>query len=93
MLDVLETIYGCSEQPAAAVVRIAAWQAALVAANTGSRFWSRSTAGSLLGWRGILVQAGWRSDAVWPAGRLADLAAADAAAADLQPGVADRLVD
>jgi ATP-dependent helicase/nuclease subunit B len=99
LLDLLETVYGLSEPPSAFVVRIAAWQAALAATNTPSRFWFRSfnvdawsTARALLGWRDMLVEAGWTSPNYWPTGRLADLAAAEEAATNLPAGNTDRIV-
>ncbi len=99
MLDILETAFGLSEPPSASVVRIAAWQAALVTTDTPHRFWSRSlavdgwsSARTLLGWRDTLVEAGWRADHAWPPGRLADLAAAADAVVDMPAGIADRLI-
>ncbi|WP_037537420.1 PD-(D/E)XK nuclease family protein [Sphingomonas sp. PR090111-T3T-6A] len=97
LLDIVETNVGLSEPPAAFLVRIAAWQAALAAAGT-DRFWSASlavdgwsSARTLLAWRDMLVEAGWSASDDWPAGRIADLAAAERLADDMPAGVADRL--
>jgi len=98
LLDLLETIYGLSEPPTAHVVRIAAWQSALAAVDQGQRFWSASfavdawsSARTLLSWRDMLVEAGWNAETPWPAGRIADLAAAEATAVDFPPSIADRV--
>lgn len=97
LLDILETILGLSEPRAAFVVRIAAWQAALAAAGP-DRFWSASlavdgwsSARTLLGWRDMLIEAGWSAHDDWPQGRIADLAAAELLANAMPPGLADRL--
>lgn len=97
LLDILETILGLSEPPAAFVVRIAAWQAALAAAGP-NRFWSASldvdgwsSARTLLSWRDMLIEAGWSASDDWPHGRIADLAAAERLAGDMPAGLADRL--
>ncbi|NTZ43092.1 hypothetical protein G7A66_08310 [Altererythrobacter sp. SALINAS58] len=50
-----------------------------------------ATARTLLGWRDELVDAGWSSDGNWVEHRLADLAAVDAAATELLPGLTDRV--
>jgi len=78
-------------------VRIAAFQAALERMG-GSSFWSRSlevdgwaTARTLLRWRDELVNAGWTRTRAWSSPRLADLARADEAAADMPRGLADRV--
>ena len=99
LLDILETRYGLSAPPSALIVRIAAWQAALEAADDRPRFWSKSlevdawsTARTLLTWRDRLISAGWRSEHAWSGKRLADLAAAEKAASELPDGLADRLV-
>ena len=98
LLDLLETIYGLSEPPSAHVVRIAAWQSALAAVDKGERFWSASfavdawsTARTLLSWRDMLVESGWKAEKPWPAGRIADLAAAEAATVDFPASLADRV--
>lgn len=98
LLDLLETIYGLSAPPTAHVLRIAAWQAALAASDNGARFWSASfavdawsSARTLLAWRDMLVEAGWNAKESWPAGRIADLAAAEAAAAHFPATTADRV--
>lgn len=95
-LDILETIYGLGAPHVAQVVRIASFQAALEHLE-GDRFWSRSlamdpwaTSRTLLQWRDRLVELGWKPDGGWQSRRLADLAAAEGAAADLPPGIADR---
>ena len=97
LLDILETILGFSEPPAAFVVRIAAWQAALAAAGAG-RFWSASlevdgwsSARTLLAWRDMLIEAGWSASEDWLDGRIADLAAAERLASTMPAGPADRL--
>ena len=99
LLDILEMRYGLSAPPSALIVRIAAWQAALEAADDRQRFWSKSlevdawsTARTLLTWRDQLISAGWRSEHAWSGKRLADLAAAEKAASELPDGLADRLV-
>ena len=99
LLDILEMRYGLSAPPSAWIVRIAAWQAALEAADDRQRFWSKSlevdawsTARTLLTWRDQLISAGWRSEHAWSGKRLADLAAAEKAASELPDGLADRLV-
>jgi hypothetical protein len=98
LLDIIETACGLSEPLGAYVVRVAAWQAALAAADDPGRFWSRSfavdpwsTARTLLEWRDMLVETGWNHEIAWPKGRLADLASAEAAA-KVPPGLADRLL-
>ncbi len=98
LLDLLETIYGLSEPPTAHVVRIATWQSALAAVDQGQRFWSASfavdawsSARTLLSWRDMLVEAGWKAETPWPDGRIADLAAAANAAVDFPASIADRV--
>ncbi|UYY58014.1 PD-(D/E)XK nuclease family protein [Sphingomonas sp. S2-65] len=98
MLDLIETACGLGSPSVPAVVRIAAFQSALEAMSSTSRFWSRSlgvdgwaTARTLLGWRDELIEAGWRPGAGHDGVRLADLAAAHAAARDLPAGKADRI--
>lgn len=98
LVDILETILGLSQPPSAHVVRIAAWQAALASIDRGQRYWSKSfavdawsSASALLDWRDMLVDAGWDPGHAWPDGRIADLAAAELAAADCSPGLADRI--
>src|SRR3546814_11186284 len=49
-----------------------------------------ATSRTLLQWRDRLVELGWKPDGGWQSRRLADLAAAEGAAADLPPGIADR---
>jgi ATP-dependent helicase/nuclease subunit B len=97
LLEILETARGLSCPGTANVIRVAAFQAAIEATSGTPRFWSRSlavdgwaTARTLLRWRDELVDAGWDSKQVWCSPRLADLAAANTAAADLPPGTADR---
>lgn len=96
-LEILETARGLGAPSTPNVVRIAAFQAALEAMDSSPRFWSRSldvdgwaTARTLLRWRDELVDAGWDSRQAWRGKRLADLAAADAAAANLPLGIEDR---
>ncbi|HEX8402673.1 MAG TPA: PD-(D/E)XK nuclease family protein [Allosphingosinicella sp.] len=98
LVDILETARGLGSPSTPNVVRIAAFEAALERLDGRPRFWAKSlavdgwaTARTLLSWRDELVGAGWRSGETWANGRLADLAAADAAAADLPPGLADRV--
>jgi hypothetical protein len=98
LLDLLETVYGLSAPPTANVVRIAAWQTALAAVDHGTRFWSSSfavdawsSARTLLSWRDGLIDAGWDAARAWPAGRLADLAAAETAAVDFPAATTDRI--
>jgi len=98
LLDLLETIYGLSEPPTAHVVRIAAWQSALAAVDKGDRFWSASfaidpwsSARTLLAWRDTLIEADWNAQQAWPEGRIADLAAAEAAAVEFPAATADRV--
>lgn len=98
LLDLLETIYGLSAPPTAHVVRIAAWQAALAAADDGARFWSASSAvdawssaRTLLSWRDMLIEAGWDATQAWAPGRIADLAAAEGATVDFPSSTADRV--
>ena len=97
LLEILETARGLGAPGIPNVVRIAAFQAALESTDRQPRFWSRSlavdgwaTARTLLRWRDELVDAGWDDKQEWCSPRLADLAAANAAAADLPPGIADR---
>src|SRR3546814_14361640 len=78
------------------VVRIASFQAALEHLE-GDRFRSRSlamdpwaTSRTLLQWRDRLVELGWKPDGGWQSRRLADLATAEGAAADLPPRIAAR---
>jgi ATP-dependent helicase/nuclease subunit B len=99
LLDILETCYGLSAPTNSQIVRIAAWQAALGAANGPQRFWHRSlavdgwaTARKLLSWRDQLVTIGWRPDRTWSSSRLTDLAAAEAAAREGSDGLADRMI-
>lgn len=97
MLDILETALGLSGPAQPQVVRIAAWQGKLEAADTGARFWHASlaadpwaTARLLLSWRDALIEAGWRP-AVAVSPRISDIAAAEEIGAALPPGPADRL--
>ena len=97
LLEILETARGLGAPGTPNVVRIAAFQAALESTDGALRFWSRSlavdgwaTARTLLRWRDELVDAGWDHKLEWCSPRLADLAAANTAAADLPPGIADR---
>jgi ATP-dependent helicase/nuclease subunit B len=97
MLDILETARGLGAPPSAGVVRIAAFQSILEGLPGGSRFWSRSlavdawtTARTVLQWRDELIDAGWSRSGDWTGPRLKDLAAADAAADGMPPGIADR---
>lgn len=99
LLEILETARGLGAPNTANVVRIAAFQAALEKMEGPPRFWSRSlavdgwaTARTLLRWRDELIDAGWDPRQSWRNQRLADLAAAEAAAPDLPPGIADRAV-
>jgi RecB family exonuclease len=99
LLDILETCYGLSAPANSHIVRIAAWQAAIEAANSPQRFWHRSlavdgwaTARKLLPWRDQLVAIGWCPDRPWSSSRLTDLAAAETAAREGSDGVADRMV-
>jgi ATP-dependent helicase/nuclease subunit B len=98
LLEILELPYGLSRPPSAWVVRIAAWQTALEAADNSQRFWSKSlevdawaTARTLLSWRDQLIAAGWQADGAWSGKRLVDLAAAEHAARELPDGLADRI--
>jgi len=98
LIEILETAKGLGAPGTPNVVRIAAFQAALEAMGGAPRFWSRSlavdgwaTTRTLLRWRDELVDAGWDAGQQWHSPRLVDLAAADAAAADLPPGLADRV--
>lgn len=98
LVEILETARGLGHPPTPSVVRIAAFQAALEALDGPPRFWTRSlavdgwsTARTLLSWRDELIDAGWTPARDWAAGRLADLAAAEAAATALPPGLPDRL--
>jgi len=102
LTDLLQTIYGLSGPPGSQVERTAAWQRALEAADDGHRFYSASlaadpwsTARLLLDWRDQLVDAGWDPAARYDAPRLADLAAAEAAAeaagTELPRGPADQV--
>ena len=97
LLEILETARGLGSPSTANVVRIAAFQAGLERMEGPPRFWSRSlevdgwaTARTLLRWRDELVDAGWDASHAWASPRLADLAAAEAAAHDLPAGLADR---
>ena len=97
-VEILETARGLGAPRTPGVVRIAAFQAALERLDGPPRFWTTSlamdgwaTARTLLRWRDELVDAGWNSGGHWTGPRLADLAAAEATAADLPPGLADRL--
>lgn len=97
LIEILETARGLGAPLTPNVVRIAAFQAALERLDGPPRFWERSleadgwaTARTLLGWRDELVHAGWEAAQDWTGRRLADLAAAAAAATDLPPGIADR---
>lgn len=98
LLDLVETIYGLSAPSTAHVVRIAAWQAALAAVDNGARFWSASftvdawsSAWTILSWRDTLIDAGWNAAHAWTPGRIADLAAAEAAAIDFPASTSDRV--
>ena len=98
LTDLLQTIYGLSGPPASQVERTAAWQRALEATDDGRRFFSASlaadpwsTARLLLDWRDQLVDAGWNPAARYASGRLADLAAAEAARTELPRGPADHV--
>lgn len=98
LVDILETLLGLGGPATAQVVRIARFQSRLESLG-GSYFWSRSlavdswsTARTLLAWRDDLVGLGWRDDLSWQSPRLADLAAASAAATDLPRGLNDRIV-
>src|SRR4051794_8379784 len=90
--DLLETALGLSGPPDTHVIRIAAWQARLEAADDGNRFWSASlavdpwsTARVLLDWRDHLIEAGRNPRQNWSQKRLADLAAAEQATPELPP--------
>lgn len=98
LVEILETARGLGVPPTSHVVRIAACEAALEKLDGPPRFWMKSlevdawaTARTLLRWRDELVDAGWDPAATWISPRLADLAAAAKAAADVPPGLADRL--
>jgi RecB family exonuclease len=98
LIEILETARGLGAPSTPNVVRIAAYQAALEKLEGQARFWTKSlaldgwaTARTLLRWRDELVDAGWDPAATWTSPRLADLAAVANAAADLPPGVGDRL--
>ncbi len=98
LIEILETARGLGFPAPSTVVRIAAFQAALEKLSGGQRFWTKSlevdgwaTARTLLQWRDELVAAGWNPTATWDSSRLADLAALANEAADLPPGLADRL--
>lgn len=98
LVEILETARGLGSPSTPNVVRIATFQAALERLDGPPRFWTKSlevdgwaAARTLLRWRDELVDAGWSSDGNWTGPRLADLAAADAAASDLSPGLADRV--
>lgn len=97
LVEILETARGLGAPSTANVVRIAAYQAALEKLD-GERFWTNSlvvdgwaTARTLLRWRDELVDAGWEPGAACVSRRLADLAAGEGAAADLPPGLSDRV--
>jgi RecB family exonuclease len=97
-IEILETARGLGAPSTAKVVRIAAFQAALEKMVGPPRFWTRSlevdgwaTARTLLQWRDELVDAGWDPSASWTSPRLTDIAAAEKAAADMPPGLADRV--
>ncbi len=98
LVEILETARGLGSPSTPNVVRIAAFQAALDRLESPPRFWNKSlevdgwaVARTLLHWRDELVDAGWSSESNWTEPRLADLAAADGAATDLSPGLADRV--
>lgn len=97
-IEILETARGLGAPSTAKVVRIAAFQAALEKMLGPPRFWTRSrevdgwaTARTLLQWRDELIYAGWDPSAGWTSPRLTDIAAAEKAAADMPPGLADRV--
>lgn len=97
LLDILETALGLAGPAQPQVVRIAAWQGKLEAADNGARFWHASLAADpwatsrmLLGWRDALIESGWRP-ALSVSPRIADLAAAEALGDALPLGPADRL--
>lgn len=97
-VEILETVRGLGAPFTSNVVRIAAFQAALEKLDGPPRFWTKSlevdgwaTARSLLRWRDELVYAGWDPDAGWASPRLMDLAAAEEAAVDVPPGLAERV--
>ncbi len=99
LLDLLETHLGLSGPPHPQVVRIAAFQRKLEAADSNGRFYSGSlaadpwaTARQLLGWRDALIEAGWRAGILGSA-RLADLSDVEGAGPALTPGSADRLAE
>ncbi len=94
----LESQLGLAGPPVPRAVRIAAYLAKLRAASSNGRFWCRSfekdpwsTAATLLAWRDGLVSAGWTRGSVGSA-RVDDLAAAEAAAPPIPPGLPDRAV-
>lgn len=98
LTDLLESAYGLGGPTASQVERTAAWQRALETADDGRRFYSASlaadawsTARLLLGWRDQLVDAGWDPSIRYRSPRLADLASAAGADADLPRGPADRV--
>lgn len=100
LVRLLQTQLGLSSPATPPVVRIAAWQAKLEAAERSEkRFWSASlgadawsTARLLLSWRDSLVESGWRPDVLTsPPDRLADIAAAEAWGAPVPRGRADHL--
>ncbi len=96
LAEILETALGIGGPHKPHVVRIASFQSTLEALE-GSCFWSDSlrmdpwaTARTLLSWRDELIGLGWQPDAGWTEPRLAHLALASLAAADLPPGLSDR---
>lgn len=98
LMELLETALGLGGPQQPQVVRIAAWQRKLEAANDAPRFWSASftadpwaTARLVLSWRDGLVESGWSPATGWTASRLADLAAAELTDLPLPQGLADRL--
>lgn len=98
LVEILEIARGLGTPLPAYVVRIAAWEAAIEKLAGPPRFWTKSlevdgwaAARTLLRWRDELVDSGWDPAATWTCPRLADLAEAAKAAADLPPGLADRM--
>lgn len=97
LIDILETSLGLGGPSRPQVVRVAAFQAVLEALQ-GTFFWSSSlamdpwsTARMLLAWRDELIGLGWSPDEDWNEVRLAHLAVACRRAADLPPGLPDRI--
>lgn len=100
-LSLLEAQLGVLHPHVSSVERVAQMAACLHQAKTGSRFYEASlkvdeigTASTLLRWRDVWNEAGWRGEPASEKGRIADMAAVEVHARKaVGAGVAERLAE